>query len=200
MSNPENNDQIYLKPISKELVKQIVEFSHQEDVNLDLYSTTQYFIRRETWTTAIRRDFFGIEPTVVDFSQLWQREQIIKGTLVARSAEEKAKAGRFRHYFRESLNFSQGYTPVYPEVDFINVTAPGVSKGAALEALASHLGVALTQVIAIGDAHNDISLLSRVGLAIAMGDATDELKAVADYVTLDVEHSGVAAAVNKFLL
>ena len=39
-----------------------------------------------------------------------------------------------------------------------------------------------------------------VGLAIAMGDAPDELKAVADYVTLDVDHSGLAAAINKFLL
>ncbi|MFC2005220.1 HAD hydrolase family protein [Chloroflexota bacterium] len=43
-------------------------------------------------------------------------------------------------------------------------------------------------------------LLSSVGLAIAMDNASDELKAVADYVTLDVDHNGVAAAIDKFLL
>jgi hypothetical protein len=38
------------------------------------------------------------------------------------------------------------------------------------------------------------------GLAIAMGHAQSEVKAVADYVTLDVDHSGVAAAINQFVL
>jgi len=68
-----------------------------------------------------------------------------------------------------------------------------------LEALASHLGVSLTEVVAVGDGTNDISLLTSAGLAIAMGNAPDEVKAVADHVTLDVDHSGLAAAVNQFL-
>ena len=78
--------------------------------------------------------------------------------------------------------------------------APGVSKGRALEALASYLGISLAEVMAIGDGINDIPLLSVAGLAIAMGNAPDEVKAVADYITLDVDHSGVAAAIEKFLL
>jgi hydroxymethylpyrimidine pyrophosphatase-like HAD family hydrolase len=80
------------------------------------------------------------------------------------------------------------------------VVAPDVSKGKALEALASFLGISLTEVMAIGDGINDIPLLSSVGLAVAMDNASDELKAVADHVTLDVDHHGVAAAINKFLL
>ena len=78
--------------------------------------------------------------------------------------------------------------------------APGVSKGRALRALASYLGISLTEVMAVRDGTNDMSLLSSASLAIAMGGAPDELKVVADYITLDVEHNGLAAAVNKFLL
>jgi len=78
-------------------------------------------------------------------------------------------------------------TPSYPEVDFINVLAPDVSKGQALEALASHLEISLTEVIAIGNGTNDISLLEKAGMAVAMGNSPDELKAVADYVTLDID-------------
>ncbi len=63
-----------------------------------------------------------------------------------------------------------------------------------------HLGVSLAEVVAVGDGTNDISLLSTAGFAVAMGNAQDEVKKVADYVTLDVEHSGLAAAINKFLL
>jgi len=46
----------------------------------------------------------------------------------------------------------------------------------------------------------NIPLLSSVGLAIAMDNAPDEVKTVADYVTLDVDQNGVAAAIEKFLV
>jgi len=200
VANPGKGEEVYVKPVSEECVRQAIEFAHRNEIDLDLYSATRYFIERETWATDIRRQFFGLQPTIVDFTQLWQRERIIKGTLVVFSAEEKARADSFYLHFKSSLNFSWTKTPAYPGVDFINVIAPEVSKGKALEALASFLGIPLTEVIAIGDGANDISLLSKAGLAIAMGNAVDEVKAVADYVTLDVDHSGVAAAINRFLL
>jgi hydroxymethylpyrimidine pyrophosphatase-like HAD family hydrolase len=58
----------------------------------------------------------------------------------------------------------------------------------------------MAEIMAIGDGANDVSILASVGLGVAMGNAPDEVKAVADYVTLDVDHSGVAAAINRFLL
>ncbi len=199
VSSPEG-EEIYVEPISEELVRQMVEFVHRNEMNIDFYSVTHFFVERESWISDIRRQFFGLQPTLVDFSRLWRKERIIKGTLVVRSAEERAKADSLCLHFKGSLNFSWTKTPAYPEIDFINVLAPDVSKGKALEALASYLGIALTEVIAIGDGGNDISLLSKVGLAIAMGNAVNEVKAVADYVTLDVDHNGVAEAINKFLL
>ena len=58
----------------------------------------------------------------------------------------------------------------------------------------------MDRVVSIGDGINDIPLLSTAGLAIAMDNAPDEVKAVADYITHDVDHSGLAAAINEFLL
>ncbi len=200
VSNPESGEEVYVQPISEELVRQAIEFARLNEKNLDLYSATHYFVERETWVSDVRRDFFGIQPTIVDFSELWQQERIIKGTLVVCSAEERAKADSFRLHFKSSLSFSWTNTPAYPNVDFINVVAPDVSKGKALETLVSYLGIPLTEVMAVGDGANDVSLLSTAGLAIAMGNAPDELKAVADYVTLDVGQSGLASAINKFLL
>ncbi len=200
VSNPEKGEEVYARPISKELAEQIVDFTHRGEINLDLYSVTHFFAERETWATDIRRQFFGLQPTIVDFSELWRKERIIKGTLVVLSPEERAKADSFYLHFKSSLSFSWTKTPAYPEVDFINVVAPDVSKGKAMEVLASYLGIALPEVMAIGDGANDVSLLSIVGLAVAMDNASEELKAVADYVTLDVDHNGVAAAINKFLL
>ena len=200
VSNAETGEEVYADPIDRELVRHMVEYSRGLDIHMDIYSSTRYFIERENWATEIRRTFYGLEPNLVDFSKLWQQERIIKATLVVRSPEEKAKAKEFSLYFKDRLYFSWSGTPAYPNIDFINVLAPDVSKGVALEALAAFLKIPLDEVVAIGDGANDIPLLSTAGLAIAVDNASAELKAVADYITLDVDHSGVAAAIDKYLL
>jgi len=202
VSNPVNNEEVYVQPLSKAVVKQAVEFAHLNDINIDLYSTTHYFVERETWSSKVHRDFFDLKPIFVDFnnSWIWKQERIIKLGLVATSPQEVDKATNFYLRFKSSFHFSWVRTPAYPSVDFINVVAPGVSKGKALKALASHLGIPLTEVIAIGDGTNDIPLLSLAGLGIAMGNAPAKIKTAADYITLDIERGGVAAAIKKFLL
>jgi len=200
VSSPSQGKEVYAQPISKVVVRQMVEFAQSHNIDLELYSVTHYFAERETWSTEAHRQFFGVQATIVDFTNLWEGERIIKGGLVTTTPQEAAKARRFCRQFSDSLHFSWARTPAYPGVDFINLLAPEVSKGKALETLASHLGVSLAEVIAIGDGTNDIPLLTSAGLAIAMGNAPDEVKAIADYITLDVDHSGLAAAINKLLL
>ncbi len=200
VSSPSADREIYVQPLSPELVQEAVEFVHANDIYFELFSAADFFVERETWATEIRRRFFRVTPTVVDFAGIWERERIIKAQLITASPQDVARAGAFHERFNGKLRFSYARTPAYPGVDFINVLAPEVSKGRALEVLAAHLGVSLDGIIAIGDGSNDIPLLAAAGLAVAMGDAPDEVKAVADYVTLDVDHSGLAAAVNRFLL
>lgn len=200
VSSPEQGREVYVQPISEVVVRQMVEFAHLHDIDLELYSVTSYFAECETWSTTAHRQFFDIEPTLVDFNGLWEQERIIKGGVVATTPEAVAKAGDFCRQFGDRLHFSWVRTPTYPGVDFINIVAPEVSKGRALKALASHLGVSLAEVMAVGDGRNDISVLTLAGLAVAMGNAPDEVKAIADYITLDVDQSGLAAAINEFLL
>jgi len=200
VSDPIRNQEVYIQPISQAIVRQMIEYSLLNDISLDLYSATNYFVAGETWSAIAHRDFFDIPPTLVDFSNIWQREKIIKAGMVVTSLQETAKVRDFQFKFRDHLHLSWVKTPAYPEVDFINIVALGVSKGRGLEALASHMRIPLDKVIAIGDGTNDISILSLAGLGIAMGNAPDEVKAVADDITLDVGYGGIAAAIDKFLL
>jgi Cof subfamily protein (haloacid dehalogenase superfamily) len=192
--------ELYVEPLGRGVVKEVVEFVREHNIYLELYSAADYFVEWENWATEIHRNYFKLEPRVIDFSGLRGGEKFIKGGLITRDADEVAKAKSFRNRFDRSLRFSVAHSPAYPGVEFINVLAPDVSKGKALTTLASHLGVSLSEVMAIGDGTNDISLLSIAGLAVAMGNAPDEVKAVAHRVTEEVGKSGVAAAVNKFLL
>jgi len=200
VSDTAQNKEVYVQPVGKEVLRRAIEFAHLNDIPLELYSATHYFVERETWSTEAHSQLLGLSPTVIDFNGLWEQERIIKGGLVASSPEEAARANSFCLELDGELYFSWASTPAYPGVDFINIVAPGVSKGRALEALASHLGIPLAQVMAIGDEVNDISALSIAGLAVAMDNAPAEVKAVADYITLDVDHNGAAAAIEKFLL
>ncbi len=194
------NKELYVEPLERGVVKEVVDFVRKNDIYLELYSAKDYFVERENWATEIHRSYFKLEPMVVDFTKLRGGQRFIKGGLITRDDEEVAKAKSFRNHFDRSLRFSVARSPAYPGVEFINVVAPEVSKGKALTGLASHLGVSLSEVMAIGDGTNDISLLSIAGLAVAMGNAPDEVKAVAHRVTDEVGKSGVAAAINKFLL
>jgi len=199
VSNPRRGEEIYVQPIDQAMVKQLAEAARRYDVDLELFTVTGYFAERETWSTDAHRRFFGVLPTIMDFSELWEKERIIKGGLIATTPQELAKAKDFCQHFDGRLHFSWAKTPAFPEVDFINILAPGVSKGKALEALARHLGISLAEVIAVGDGTNDVSLLASAGLAIAMGNAPEQVKAVADHVTLDVDHSGLAIALDQLL-
>ena len=200
IKNPTEDKVVYVKPLKPELVGRVVEFAHLNGVYLELHSANYLFVEQDHWSIDIRRQFFDTEPARVDFNGLWHREDIIEVVLIVSSADEIARARVFQDNFKDDLHFSWAMTPSYPDVHFVNLLDPEVSKGKALEVLASYWEIPLAEVAVAGDATNDISLFERAGLAIAMGNAPDEVKAAAHHVTLDVDQSGLAKAIRKFVL
>jgi Cof subfamily protein (haloacid dehalogenase superfamily) len=198
--SPDKGSELYAQPIKKPLLREMVEFTRLNDIYLELFTASSFYVERETWATEIRRRFFTLEPVLVDYNEIWNRERIIKAQLITASSEEAVGAQKFYEHFNSRLHFSLAKTPAFPDVDFINVVDSGVSKGKALQVLAEYLGITMAGVVAIGDGLNDIPLLSIAGLSIAMQDAPAKVRELADYVTLDVDHSGVAAALKKFIL
>lgn len=72
------------------------------------------------------------------------------------------------------------------------------NKGKAIEFLAKKYNLDLSEIIAIGDSTNDISMIKTAGLGIAVGDGSEQLKKVADEVTLNFEDNAVAHVINKY--
>ena len=71
---------------------------------------------------------------------------------------------------------------------------------AGLLALAAHLGLTRAQTMAVGDSGNDRAMIEAAGLGVAMGNATDDIRKIADVTTDDNNHDGVAAAIEKYVL
>jgi len=84
---------------------------------------------------------------------------------------------------------------------FFEATHPQANKGEAVRYLAEQLmGLKPENVLAIGDNFNDCEMIQYAGIGIAMGDAPEEVKAIADWVAPGVEVDGVVAALERFIL
>ncbi len=74
------------------------------------------------------------------------------------------------------------------------------TKGCALEILAGHLGIPITQVMALGDGENDRTMIAKAGLGVAMANAEAGLREIACHITGTNNEAGVAQAIRKFCL
>ena len=98
---------------------------------------------------------------------------------------------------RESIrSFS---TATFSKTNYLEVLPVGANKAKALAVLTENLGFKLSQVAAIGDAPNDVEMLKEVGLPIAMGNASSELKALAEWVVRTNDEGGVAQVAHRLL-
>ena len=99
------------------------------------------------------------------------------------------------------LDFMEPHANViYREGGMLEIVRRGYSKERGLKQMIALLGVALEDCYAIGDSTNDLPMLRSVPHSIAMGNAPDEIKAVAEYVTKTLHEGGIAHALNHYNL
>ena len=108
----------------------------------------------------------------------------------------------------EQLNEFETYIPeewrdefyvVRSQKYLVEVLTKGVNKAFGLEKLAKELNIQPSEIAAIGDAANDIEMLEYAGLAIAMGNASEEVKSISDIVTDTNENNGVIKAIDNLI-
>ena len=85
--------------------------------------------------------------------------------------------------------------------DSVEVTEAEASKGNAVHILANRLGINRSEIMAIGDSANDVSMIRYAGLGVAMANAPPEIQDAADYITTGNNNTdGVAETIEKFIL
>ncbi len=84
--------------------------------------------------------------------------------------------------------------------NYLEFMHPHATKGHALKALTGKFNISRDQVMAFGDSYNDLDMIRFAGMGIAMGNAPEEIKRQADYITGTNNNDGVAEAIEKFLL
>ena len=83
---------------------------------------------------------------------------------------------------------------------FADCVAKGIDKAVGIDKVINHYGIDISETMAFGDGGNDITMLRHVGTSVAMGNASEEVKAIADIITTNVDDDGVAKILNGLTL
>ncbi|MCK9150466.1 phosphoglycolate phosphatase [Methanobacterium alcaliphilum] len=89
---------------------------------------------------------------------------------------------------------------IYDTKYALHLTDPMVNKGSSLKVVADELGIKTKNIMAVGDSENDIDFLKVTGCKVAVANADNNLKKIADYVTLKSYGDGVKEAIGRFIL
>jgi len=127
----------------------------------------------------------------------------LQGVVMMSIMAEESRLQSFRSNVQTTLG-SQVHVNVLANKSYqgsiLEILHPSVSKWQALHQFASQQGIAASQIIAVGDDANDLEMIRHAGLGIAMGNAIEAVKAVADYTTLSNADEGLAHALQHVVL
>lgn len=176
-------------------LKNIYEVSQKLDINIHGFSAEEGLITpKNSKYTQYEADMNGIDIKIKDFNLVEDDEDIIKVMMIDEAeildpAIEKLPKNLYEKY---SIFKSAPY--------FLEFTNKEVDKGLGLKKLAEYLGIKKEEIIACGDAGNDLSMVRYAGLGVAMGNATEEVKEAANYITKSNDEDGIAEVIEKFIL
>ena len=183
---------LYERYLTKAQCEKVLEWAKSENIHINLYNDD--ILYSESVCPEIERYCNNLHTkfTVKNFDEI---DKLKINKLLAIDYNNPKKIDRFEKELPKM--FSDLYivksTPYF--LEFSNKEA---SKYCAVKFLQKYWGLETDEILTIGDQNNDIALLKAGGLKVAMGNATEELKREADYVTDSVYEDGFVKAMEKF--
>lgn len=194
ITDPLNDQPICEYPFPAELVAEVAEFARECDLSLTLYANDEIYVERKRHSDAFYNKWFGLPIHLVDNIAAASLVKPIKFLITATREELDALHPEVEARFGGCLQIVRSHAL------FLEGLALGVTKGTALAWVAQHLRIPQAQTLAMGDAGNDVEMLTWAGMGVAMGNASAEARAAADYVVPSVDEDGVAVALERFVL
>ena len=181
------------EPIPLELARETIAVVNEEGFALNCYVDDELYVAQITPEARRYADFQHIElhpvGNLLDWLQQPPTKLVVIGEPDLLEVLKQRMIDRFdgRLYISKSLPY------------FLEFAAPDVTKAAGLDFLAEHVGFTRERTVAFGDGENDIELVDWAGYGVAVANAHDHVREVADLVCPSVEEEGVAQVLEAFL-
>lgn len=194
VQNSYTKEIIYKKTLKGSDLKKLYKYSKSLDVNIHAFSREGCITPKLNKYTELEEKLNGIKVKECDYTTVDNNEDIIKIMFTGDSSQLDKGEKNINNDIRKNYTVVRS---LYCFLEFLNNKS---NKGEAVRRLATHLDIAPENIMAIGDAGNDKHMLEFAGLGVAMGNATEEIKQVADVIVSTNERDGVAEAIEKFVL
>lgn len=179
--------------ISADDLRPVVELARQIGVTVYLYDDRNFMVEKET-------------PSVREYCKVMRVDMRVlpdglsyDGTFTKCLLEGSNEKLRYLQEHTKSL-VGEKLNSFFSSQTYLEFVKTGVSKGKALQETAETAGVPLSDVIAIGDSDNDLSMIQTAGLGIAVANGQPHVKAAADYITkANCNEDAVAEAIAHFI-
>ena len=183
---------LYEKTMDVDRAKEIIKWAKKNNVHINLYMDDSLYVENDN--IAIKR-YTGerfIPYKVCNFDDL-EIKNVNK--ILAIDFENPDKVTSWVKYLKSIMPelYIVKSTPYFCEV-----SNPDAKKSCAVEFLQKYYDIKKEETLSIGDQDNDIELLKAGGVAVAMGNASENLKKCANYITDTIDNNGFVKAIEKF--
>ena len=183
----DKNEVIYEKHICKEDIESIVKFIKENDITCGFVEDKEMYLNQIT--DSVRNVLNSVNlpiPLITDISRAIHGKVFQLNPYIPVDFQDK---------FMEAMPDCEAtrWSPL-----FIDVIPAGGGKHVAIEKIMDYYGYSRDEIMAFGDGGNDKTMIMAAGIGIAMGNANEDVKEVADYVTASVDDEGVVKALKYF--
>jgi Cof subfamily protein (haloacid dehalogenase superfamily) len=181
-------------PVPRELALELIPIIRGAGIHLNVYLQDELYMEKITdWGRAYAASCSVTPRLVEDVSRL-VNEGPHKMLAIGVITEIERLQGFLEERFRGRLDFTRS------KPNYLEILCPGVSKGSALQRLVTRWGIDRSEVIAIGDALNDLEMITWAGIGVAMENAVPQVKESADFIATDNNHHAVAEVIRRFVV
>ena len=191
-----NGEVLYSYPIDTDTCYNVFKLFEELGVKGHSYDKGTFVSERGDKRIEFYQKMQGTEPIIVDkISDYVKREKVSCVKILAFDDKDILD----KHY--DTIKKSFRDLEVVRSNDLqIDINLKGVTKGNAIKLIADRLKVKVEDILAVGDAGNDVSMLKVAGFSVAMGNASEEIKNMCDAVTIDNNSDGIAYLIEKYCI
>lgn len=174
----------------------VIQAAQALDLYTEVYTPGGFYLQEQTEISCVHAAHLRVNPELDDLVAVVMRSSVSKLLVGVNRTVHGDKISVLEKQFPQ-LIFARAYLTAYPDWQFASVISGVATKQRAFEFLLRHHQIKPHQVIAFGDAESDMDFLQMAGIGVAMGNANENVKAVADWVTKTADEAGVAYALDQ---
>ncbi|WP_094606134.1 Sugar phosphatase YidA [Sporomusa silvacetica DSM 10669] len=186
---------LFHSPINPQAATQVLQLCQQRQWYIQSYINDELYVRELNKQAKLYAEITGAKPIPVGEQLYTMRGAPTKMLAIA----EPTKIRQMLEVFQSRLG-KNTLSIAESKPNYLEITNPAVNKGIALKFIADRLHIDQREIMAVGNGHNDIPMLSYAGFGVAVGNAPLTVKSAARLVTGTNDDDGVADIIEKYIL